>query len=946
MVVGVSVALVERGTELSVLAGVAAGRRCAAVVGPAGIGKTALLAEAARIGRGAGGLVLTARGTEFERGLGFGIVRQLFEPVLARSTAEQRADLLGGAAAPATAALDGAGVDASAASWVGDFAVLHGLFWLTANLCRRRRVLLVIDDLHWADRGSLRYLAYLQPRLEGLALSVVAAARPHEPGTDEQLVDVIVLDASCTMIQPAPLTAAGAADMLRATLGRGPDAGFLTACQEATGGNPLLLRELARAIAEHGIAPTAANTGAVQRLAAPALATRVSARLARLPSDCAELATAVAVLGDGSPRHHAAVLAGCTPERAAQAAGQLADIDVLTQTDDASCHAPLLSFVHPLVRAAVYDHADPEHCIRQHAAAVRLLQQSGAEAERLASHLLRIPPATIPQAPAILRLAAAEATHRGAPDAALAYLRRCLTEPMNQHERLDVLTEAGAKAAVVDLPAAAAYLDEALRSTTDVDRRVDIAYRLSRVYLVLGRLDDVRTLCVEAMRWLAEDQVDMRRRLLTALFNAELISPDRTTVATLAVTLGELEAHPSLGGRMLDCLIALYLGLAGDPRAIQRARRGLQDDLVLELANGDTAIVGACETLLMADLDEAMTVLDAGVASAYRTGRTHALAWMILFRGVGWLWRGQLVEAAADLREAVRTTRATGEGSALGQLFVTSYLAKALVELGELAEAEAVLQAAGIPDPLPAFGLWFLPLDAKAQLLRAQGHHERALRAARGAGHFYDEVYQMSNPAQVAWRSEAALCLHSLGRVDQARRCVARELELARRWGAPRALGRALRVTGLVRGTDDGLPLLYEAVDVLEKSPARLEYAKALIDLGAALRRAGQRGEARRQLEDGMELAHRCGAAQLAAHAQAELRSTGARPRRPRASGPEALTPSERRVAELAAEGHSNRDIAQQLFVTIKTVEVHLSNTYRKLGITRRDQLARSLPRR
>jgi len=940
MVVRVSVALVERGTELTVLAGIAEGRGCAMVVGPAGIGKTALLAEAGRLARSSGARVLTARGTEFERGLGFGVVRQLFEPALARTEDAQRARLLADAAAPATAVLGHAGDDACE---VGDFAVLHGLYWLTANLCRGQRMVLVIDDLHWADRGSVRFLSYLQPRLEGLQLAVVAAARSHEPGADQQLIDLVAVDPSCTVIRPAPLSRQGAAAMLQEVLDTAADPRFLAACQSATGGNPLLLRELARAIAEHGIAPDAANIADVERLAAPALATRISSRLARLPAECADLATAVAILGDGTPRHHAAILAGHSGERAAEAAGHLADIDILTITDDAAGQEPLLGFVHPLVRAAIYDQTDPQQRIRGHAAAVRLLRQTGADPERIASHLLRIPPSTVPEAPEILRSAAARATHRGAPDAALTYLRRCLTEPLDPKERLDLLIAAGSEAAVVDLPAAVAYLDEALRSTTDTGVQVGIAYRLSRVCLVLNRLNDTRRLCTQALLWLDEDQVDLRRRFLAALFNTELLSPDRATVAALAASLGALEPHPSLGGRMLDCLIALYQALVGDPQAVPRARRGLQDGLILERANGDTALTAACETLLMADSDEAMMVLDAGVASGYRTGRTHALAWMILFRGVGWLWRGQLGEAIADLREADRAFRTTGEDTALARLFTDSYLVKALVERGELAAASATMQGAGIPDPVPATGLWFLPLEAKAQLLRTQGHRSAALRAAMACGRAC-EVNSIDNPAQVAWRSEAALCLYSVRRVEEARRLAAEELELARRWGAPRALGRALRVAGLVRGTDDGLSMLHEAVELLEKSPARLEYAKALVDLGAAMRRAGHRAEARRHLTDGRELAHRCLAAPLVEHAGAELRSTGARPRRPHATGPEALTPSERRVAELAIHGHSNRDIAQQLFITVKTVEVHLSNAYRKLGITRRDQLHRHLP--
>jgi DNA-binding NarL/FixJ family response regulator len=153
----------------------------------------------------------------------------------------------------------------------------------------------------------------------------------------------------------------------------------------------------------------------------------------------------------------------------------------------------------------------------------------------------------------------------------------------------------------------------------------------------------------------------------------------------------------------------------------------------------------------------------------------------------------------------------------------------------------------------------------------------------------------------------------------------------------------ALRAAGLAEGGKEGLALLREAVEVLSDSPAKLEQAKARTDLGAALRRGNRRSQAREQLRRAVELATICGAAPLAARAETELLGTGARPRRIALSGVESLTPSERRVAEMAVEGLTNREIAQTLFVTPKTVEVHLSSAYRKLGIASRSQLAGAL---
>jgi DNA-binding CsgD family transcriptional regulator len=191
--------------------------------------------------------------------------------------------------------------------------------------------------------------------------------------------------------------------------------------------------------------------------------------------------------------------------------------------------------------------------------------------------------------------------------------------------------------------------------------------------------------------------------------------------------------------------------------------------------------------------------------------------------------------------------------------------------------------------------------------------------------------------------SHAALALLQLGKPDAAWPLASEELELARVWGAPRALGAASRVAGLVEGGQQGLARLEEAVEVLKDSPAKLEHAKARTELGAALRRANRRSEARDQLRQAVELATICGAVPLAARAETELLATGARPRRIALSGVDSLTPSERRVAQMAADGHTNREVAQALFVSPKTVDAHLSSVYRKLGIHSRAELPAAL---
>ena len=193
------------------------------------------------------------------------------------------------------------------------------------------------------------------------------------------------------------------------------------------------------------------------------------------------------------------------------------------------------------------------------------------------------------------------------------------------------------------------------------------------------------------------------------------------------------------------------------------------------------------------------------------------------------------------------------------------------------------------------------------------------------------------------WRSEAALVHAALGDTGEARRLVGEQRELARAFGRPRTLGMALRACGLVEGGTTGLSLLAEAVTTLEASQARLELARARADYGAALRRACRRVQARAELDRALDGAHHCGARRLASRARAELIAAGAKPRRDAITGRDALTGGELRVARLAAEGLTNREIAQALFITTKTAKAHLNRVYRKLDISRRGQLAAAL---
>jgi DNA-binding CsgD family transcriptional regulator len=940
--------LVERDHELALLGDVINGVAGAAsgfvvVEGAAGVGKTELLGSAARLGANCGARVLRARGSELEHQFTFGVVRQLFEPVLSTALAGERAEWVSGAAGPAGVLLGAAGSDQEVGV-PGEFAVLNGLFWLAANLCAGRPLVLVVDDLHWADRASLRFLAFVQPRLQGLRLAVVAGTRPREPGAEQRLLDVLAADPSCQVVRPGALSTAGTATLLGRELGGGvePEPGFVAACHAATGGNPLLLKVLARAVAAENVTPTAANAARVPRMGGRALRSRVGLWLGQLPPECAALARAVAVLGDEAAAGFVAAVAGLSPQAAATAAGTLQQVQILAEADPTTDTraGTVMRFVHPLLRAAVYDQMDPAERAAGHATAARLLGEAGADVERVAAHLLRTPPAADQNVVTALRQAAAQASGGGIPETAVAYLERALEEPASDTDRPDLLVQLGLAAMLVNPSKSARYLTLALDLRDEPNRRAELAIALGNALVFAGRGASATTVYQRALDELGDEHEDLRRRVSAGLVVALVATDPVGDRGEAALNrLRDLPDEDGLGSRMLDGLIAFVDAFVlAAPEAVARARRCLGDGKVVEQANGSMALVAAWQVLAAADRPEATEVVETAAKRASQEGSLPALCVAKRLRSEACRWWGSLAEAEAEAREAQHLVNVAELEFFRPQ--AEAALAAALLEQGRLHEAQDALESAeSIPLAYPdaqSYGL----LNTRAGLLLAQGRADEGLPVIQKCGAQLTAL-RLVNPVYVPWRLTAALTLQALGRADEARQYAEEELELARRWGAPRALGRAARVAGLVRGSRDGLLLLRQAVDVLEPSPARLDYAKALVDLGAALRRSGQRTDARGYLTQGLEMAHHCGATPLVDYAGTELRAAGGRPRRPHITGPDALTPSETRVAHLAASGRTNREIAQQLYVTTKTVEVHLSAAYRKLGITRRTQLSK-----
>jgi DNA-binding NarL/FixJ family response regulator len=928
-------ALLERGRELATLqrlvhsASEGAGA-AVLITGEAGIGKTALVAAGSAAAAAAGVSVLSARAGELESEFAWGVVRQLFAGAVS-DTPEDPSGLFAGAAAMARPAL---GIKSAASPVDASYGTLHGLSWLTVNLAQRGPLLLAVDDLHWADPPSLRFLAHLVPRIAELPILLLVASRPVSSNTapGAGLVTRIAVDPALTVLAPAALGALACATLVRDALSSEATDDLCLACHEVSGGNPFLLRSLVADLAAEHVPPGPASADHVRRMTPAAVSASVLLRLAQLPRSALDLARAVAILGMPTELRPARLLAGLDVDQATDAAGALIRAGILHGEKT-------IAYVHPLVRSAVYrDLAGPERG-RLHHRAARLLADEHAPLQRTALHLVESLPDADTWTVEQLRDAAADASARGAPEIAADYLRRALAEPPEQKLRAAVLFDLGIAEANQDPAAAVPHLAEALARADDLAARTKIALALGDALTLAGQLADAAQVL---QRGIAEagDDVPVRAPLEAALLSAARWEPAAQDVRHQLVT--DIQRRADHGAPLdprLHCQLAIETTARGvDREAALRHARAALVAIDEPPAAGATTVPEAMLVLVFADhADAARTQMDSWLALA----RSHV--WPLgvsvgsTCASLAALYRGSVGEAVAHARGAV-----AGDAEVRLAPITVAFLVEALIERGELGLASRELAERGLDGELPLAWATTPLLLARGRLHAAAGDHRAAVRDLLATGQRCS-AWQVANPAMVPWRSSAAVSLARLGDRNRAAALADEEVELARGWGAQRAIGVAVRAAGMICDGEQGIELLRQAAEILESSPAPLEHARALTELGAALRRAGHRSEARQQLRSALDLAHRLGGTSVANRARDELTIAGARPRRAATRGRDALTPSELRVAQLAAAGRTNREIAESLFLTLRTIETHLTSSYAKLGITSRRQLTARL---
>jgi DNA-binding CsgD family transcriptional regulator/tetratricopeptide (TPR) repeat protein len=929
--------LLEREAELRVLETLVARAsdgdgRIGLIEGAPGIGKTSLVAVAARLAAEAGMRCLSARGSPMERAFPFGVVRQLFDPVLTAGDAE-RSEMFAGPAARAERLL--AGGDEPASHGGGPFAVYHGLYWLTVNLSGAGALALLVDDLQWGDPPSLAALEYLGRRLEGLPVLLVIASRRSEPGFDRSVLDTLGREPAARMVAPHALSEAATAELVRARLPATATDEFCLACHGATGGNPLLTAELVAALAAEGVTGQTDDVAKVAAIGPDAVAAAVRLRLVALPEAARSLAEAACVLGDGAPLEDAAALAGLELPAAAAAATPLAEADVVRAEET-------VAFVHPVVRAAVYAGLGPLGRRDAHARAARLLAHAGRPAERIAAQVLRCPPAADPGAVAVLRAAARRSMADGVAGLAVEYLQRALDEPPPAGQLPEVLAGLGTAERPLNAPRAAEHLRQALKLTDEPARRAQIARGLGSALSWAGRPAEANTVFEQALADPSLDAVQIRS-LEAGLVVVGLFEPQLIPLTRQRLRRFDPEALTDFDGQILLAYAAYDHARTGTRKdiAVEWAQRLLAGQAIFE--NGQAAFIVVAAVLWAADrLDDAQRLAEGLTRAGEESGS------VLLACGAAWLQanvlhrRGALADAEAWFTSAIDTAVANGFTTVTN--WAGSEYATMLADRGDGPAALRVLHRLGLDGPLPDTVHLYSAQLAAGVVRVACGQTREGIDQIRTVGRRWEAI-GARNPDLAPWRAHLAQALLLAGHRKEARVLADECVALARVWGAHRPLARALRVQGLAAGGQDGTALLYESVEVARDSPGRLELALSLVELGAAERRANHRAAAREPLEEGLALAHQCGARALQDRALDELLAAGARPRRPPASGRDTLTPSELRIAGLAGAGQSNRQIAQHLFITQKTVETHLAHAFRKLHIDSRAQLPAALAR-
>ncbi len=653
--------------------------------GPAGIGKSELLGAAGQAARDHGTEVLQARGIDLEQHAPFGVAASLLGDAVQRLAERDRAGLFDG--------------PARAARWVVDprvpapaepHALTRGLFALTVNLARPAGLAVLVDDVQWADRPSMAFLAYLGARLTDLPIALVLAVRTGEPLAAPAVLQAIRQEPQCTVIAPPPLTEAAVGQVIREEL---PNAEpeFVAACARASGGNPYFCRELVSALREEGVAPTATSAAVVERHVPDSVLRGVLLRLARLGDAAAELAAAAAILDDGATLRHAATLARLTPRAAEEAADALVAGGFLAPVEP-------LRFAHPLIATAIRADRPPFARSRAHRTAADILHADGAPTQEIAAHLLLARPDGEPWTVEVMRAAGHQALVAGDPQGAVRLLSRALDEPPPASERPQVLIELAEAKALHGSEGAEDLVAEAVGLLDDGQGRAGALRALSRIRLATGDHAAASEALRPVLAGLAGEDPERQQILAEYLtlntFRARLWPEAERLLSPIveAARAGSAPEHPGLLAH-----VALRLAFAGErPETLRdlASRAGADDALVDVDIHGMLAGILVQALCCVDELELAEQVAGAAAAAAADRGAFFAAAAAAYHRAIPLAHRGAFAEALTALDAALVPSR---EGWTGAQAWPASLQAHVHLARGDIAAARDSLAALSAP---------------------------------------------------------------------------------------------------------------------------------------------------------------------------------------------------------------------------------------------------------
>lgn len=899
------------------------------VEGPAGIGKTTLIRAAMSEALERGMTVISGRGGVLEQDIEYGVVRQMVERVVIEADRKERELLLAGPAAPAGAALGlselpadpGPGRDTSE-------NIFHGFYWLTVNLAERGPLLAVFDDAHWGDTASLSTAAYLAHRVEGHPIAMLAGVRDDEPLSKSRFLEPVLAEAGATWIRPKPLSVDGVAEVLsRAFHGVGIPPELAETALRASTGNPFFATELARELAASHDDPAELSPEQILDADPTAVKRTLLMRLGALGEPARLLAQALATLGGEGEFRHVTAIADLDQDEAERA------IDILVAAGLVEGVRPV-RLAHPLVRAAITDDIPASAQAVSHRRALKILQAEAAPDDALIVHALNGEPNGEAETVNLLRRTAERARLSGSPEAAASHLKRALAEPPAPGIRSEVIAELGrAEVRAGQFGPGLQHLDESLKGLGGFDQRIAVHRDRAFAAFASGGMDGARKLVADALAELDGSDPD----------DALQLEADLATLAWLTGSDSgvDLKRHLGVEGRtraertILGVLAQEEHATGAHPdQVIDLATRALGNGrMIAEDTSESLAWYMATYSLITCEaLDAARATIEQALDDGRRRGSAFGRAGALGCRSVLAIVEGRPGDAEVDAR-----TAAAGGIPPIMVPVNASFRVRALVEQGKLGEAREELLVGGIEHgPGGPTVMRWIPWG-RAILHEAEGNLE-AVRA--DVAPLIEDDQAGRSMKTIFWRALLARTIARGGYSEEADRLATEHLEWAEWWGRPAALGIAQRSHGLAGPADQRNERLAQAVETLAGSAARTEEAKARVELGIGLLRCGQKKAGIADLEGGLELATSCGARLTAEVAARELEVAGSAPKR---LAFDELTASERRVAEYAAAGRTNRQIAEELFVTPKTVENHLTRVYSKLGVSSRSDLQGAL---